>query len=445
MEQKTQVQEVSLRRMLFSVGYRWRSIVAAAMIFAVLLGGIQGIRTYGQITKEQTAGQSNQVLETEETQLQHRIKLLEQNIADQKNYLSETLLMQIDPYHVYQAKALIRIAADEPAAAEAETQDENVAALLNVYYTAANTQEMTEMVAGAAGVDVLDLSELVNIYIQQDQNLQIAVYNPDAQTASRILSAYLDCLKDYQPKLSQSVVEHSFGVVFETVGLGASQSIRDKQSEARNHLTELEQALADVRKEYNALHGSTEPVSASAAVLKTGAKWAALGATAGVVLEVAVICFGFVCGDRVFSAAELKDRFGLRELGGFWAGKRKCGCVVSKLMEAEGRVSSNSDGNLDLIAANIAAFAQSGETVLITGSLTYADAVAKLQQRLPDIKLLTGGSLMKDAAAVHQLTSSQSVILLVEKDVSRYSTVSWEMDRVSDLGKRLIGCIIAEK
>lgn len=445
MEQKTQAQEVSLRRMLFSVGYRWKSIVAVAAILAVLLGGIQGVRTFRQMRSRQLAVQNNQIsAEEENARLERRIELLEKNIADHKAFLAESLLMQIDPYHVYQAKALIYIAADDPDAVTNDNQEANTSALVNVYYTAANTQEMTELVAQAAGVDVLDLSELVNIYIQQDQNLQIAVYNPDAQIASQILSAYLDYLEEYQSKLGQSIAKHSYRVVFETVGLGESQSVRDKQSEARNHLTELEKALENLQKEYDGLRNPMQSVDAGTAAFKNGIKWAMLGVVAGAVLAVVVICFGFVCGDRISSSAELKCRFGIRELGGFWAGKRKCGFFSSKLMAAEGRISSNSEENLDLIAANIASFAQSGESVLITGSMQYPEFVAKLQQRLPDIKLVAGGSLIADAAAVRMLSLCQGVILLVKKGESRYSAVSREIDRVSDLDKRLIGCIIAE-
>jgi len=448
MEQKTQVQEVSLRRMFFSVGYRWKRIVATAVLFAVLLGGIQGIRIFRQAVALQTAEQSDQAAvetyETEAAQLQRRIELLEKNIADHKAYLSETLLMQLDPYHVYQAKAMIYIAAEDSAAVESDKQEADTSALLNVYYTIASMKEMTQTVADAAGVDVLDLSELVNIYIQQDQNLQIAVYNPDAQTASQILSIYLDYLEDYRAKLSESIAEHSYSVVFETVGLGESQSMRDKQSEARNRLTELEKEHEKIQKEYESLRNPAQPMNAGNAAFKSGVKWAVLGAAVGTALAVVAVCWDFVCGDLVCSSAELKCRFGIRELGGFWAGKRKCGVISSKLMAAEGRVSSNSEENLDLIAANIASFVQPGESVLITGSMQYPEFVAKLQQRLPEIKLVAGGSLMTDASAVRALAQCHGAILLVKKDESRYSAIARETDRVSDMGKGLIGCIIGE-
>ena len=449
MEQKNQVQEVSLRRMLFSVGYRWKSVIAAIVVFAVLIGGIQGVRTFAQVKQAQDITPrdpaAEEAYESAKEQLTRRIELLENNIADQKVYLSEALLMQLDPYHVYQAKALIYVAADTPSAGENDQQATDTSALLGVYYTIASSHEITETVAEAVGVNVLDLSELVNIYIQQNQNLQIAVYNPDAEIARQILSIYLDYLEGYRSKLSQSIAQHIYSVIFETVGLGESQSMQDKQNEARNRLTELEDALESLQEEYNALYDPAKPVDAWGAILKDGVKWAVLGAAVGAALVVAAICFDFVCADPVYSAQELKDRFGIRDLGGFWAGKRKCGLFAAKLMEAEGRVSRNSEENWDLIAANIDNFSQKGETILVAGGAKYTEEVVKLQQRLPNVKLVSVGGLMEDAAAVRMLAQCHGVILLAEKGRSRYSTISREKDRVADLKIRLVGCIIAEK
>ena len=441
MEQNNQVQEVSLRRMFYAVGYRWKRIVAAALVFAVLLGGIQGIRVFAKTAQGQTAAET---YEPEQAQLSRRIELQEKSIAEQKAYLSEALLMQVDPYHIYQAKGLIHIAAEDPAEPETESQDADTAALLAAYYTLANTQEATETVAAEAGVETDTLSGLVNVYIQQDRNLQIAVYNPDAQTARRILSAYLNYLDGHRPNVSTSISQHDYSIVFETVGLSESTSLQDKQDAARTRLVELEEDLKTLQNEYESLVGSSQPAGVGA-VAKEIIKWAVLGGIAGAVLAAALTCVEFVCGDRVYSAEELRCRLGIRTVGGFWAGKEKCGRVASRLMEAEDRVCVNSGANLDLIVANICSFAANGETVLITGAKRYGDFVAQLQQRLPDVKLVCGGSLMTDAASVQFLRQSCGVILLVQRGCSRYSGIAREMERINDAGKRLIGCIIAEQ
>lgn len=451
MNQENRVQEVSIRRMIFAVCYQWKKIIAAALALAVLLGGYQGARKLRQVNDTQQNKHSEQEYETamaayeaEKEMLDNSIAVLESNIADQKVFLGESELMRLDPQNVYQAKVFLYISTDYQIMPEMTYQDTDKAALiLSAYRALLSTQEAVQTVAEAVGMETMDLKELINVYTEMDRVMQIAVYHSDGEMAEWILAELLDYLETQRDQIARSIKEHSVEQVFDTVGLGANEELAEKQGEVRLRLEECETSLDKLGEQRSALTKPTPTELTAADAVKSGIKWALLGAAAGAFLAVVIFCCGFIFGDKVYSGEELKGRYGIRNVGGFWSGEKKCDPIAAALMKVEGRISSNSEENLELLAAGINNSCGGAGTILLTGM--GADELAnQLQPRIGRLKLVSCGSLQTSADALQRLSGCDGVLLVEMRGVSRYSAVIREIDRVREAGKLLVGCIIAE-
>ena len=102
MNQDNQVQEVSIKRMLFFVGSQWQRILAVAAALAVLLGGIQGYRAW-DATNRMNQQAALEDREDEKTKLEQRAASIQREIDHQREYLEESILMQLDYYDIHEA------------------------------------------------------------------------------------------------------------------------------------------------------------------------------------------------------------------------------------------------------------------------------------------------------------------------------------------------------
>ena len=90
---------------------------------------------------------------------------------------------------------------------------------------------------------------------------------------------------------------------------------------------------------------------------------------------------------------------------------------------------------------------EGARSLLVIGSAAEPhidEAVSQLSSRLPGIKVMTGGNLLKDARGLKKLPECDGVILIEQCGKSLYSDVEQEIEKASDLQKLVVGCIVFE-
>ena len=223
----------------------------------------------------------------------------------------------------------------------------------------------------------------------------------------------------------------------------ALAQMRDADAAATTQTTVLEED----QKAAQETEPPAETVVSLGSAVMDGIKWAILGGVAGVLAVCFVACIGFICGDRVFSGGELKDRFGLKIMGSVCGEQEKSDRLTRWLKRKEGRLMENSPENEALLAANLRNYCRNAGTVLVSGDLDgeAAEAFAgELKRLLPDIRFECHGSLVKDPEAVRKLPECDGVLLVAICGASRYSHVENALERVTDAGKPVIGCVVVE-
>ena len=73
------------------------------------------------------------------------------------------------------------------------------------------------------------------------------------------------------------------------------------------------------------------------------------------------------------------------------------------------------------------------------------DQVAgKLGSRLEGVEVTFGGNPLQDAESLKKLPECDGVVLVEECGGSKYSHVELELEKIRDLEKKVVGCVVFE-
>ena len=110
---------------------------------------------------------------------------------------------------------------------------------------------------------------------------------------------------------------------------------------------------------------------------------------------------------------------------------------------------SNDDETIQMIAEMVRKLAPEAESVLLTGDLTDEQLLA-LQTKLQSTAGMSGkqvsaaGCVLKSARTVEQIASSDVILLAAACNQTRYENVRAQNEKIQQLGKQILGCIVLE-
>lgn len=420
-------QVIFIKDLIFAVLYRWRSVLAVALVIAVLLGGYKVISG--------VAG-SNGALQ-EETQVS-TLELLEEDIRKQTLYLEESVLMNIDSYQVGKATATINIIAPSDASGSAAFPTSYLGAILQTY-----TAMLSDGIADAAVVEAPEieekyLTELVTVTPEVNGintgTIAVVVNHKEEQTAVEILACLMQTLPEITEHVQQTVADHNVTChTFSAVQLDTG--IQELQKEALTYLETLEE-------EYAQKKAATPPAVQTVSkkeILKDGILFAVIGGVLGVCLVAGLVWVGHFSSVKVYSARTLTAWTGVKVLCRVPGKLSKC-AVDRWLRRLEGRAGEET---LPVAAATIRNYCTPGQTLLVCAdSACPEDVMSALCANAPDIRLC--GGLTEDVTALDAVSQCEKVLLAVCCGKTKYSDVAQQAQLIRDLKKELVGCVVID-
>ena len=424
MEQEKQV--IYFSDLLFSALYRWKAMVAAALILALALGG------FG-LYKNSKAPTGNVTVEAQSTleHSQRRIKTLSANIKSQQDYLANSLLMTMDPYQVSKITTDLYVYTDYQIIPEMQFQNPDQSpAVLRAYKMLLSTDEALDAFTQASGLERLYLSELISAEVVTNSNvLSITVRCADDQTAQKLNDAIIAFLKSKQADVAAQITEHTTSMITTVAASPVDTELAKQQDEAVSRLTSLQNAMKEASANLTAAQNVVSDAKATSPVVL-----ALVGAFLGVALVAGWSVVSHLASDKIYSGRVLQNRTGIRVLGAV-PGTNK----DKWLKKLEGRVTQPAT---DVVAMNIRNYCP-GNAVLCLGQWT-AQQQEQLEQALRAIGITPSfqGSLLESADALKALKEQDAVVLLGICGKTRYTTTEKEMQLVADQGKALLGCVL---
>lgn len=463
MDYNTEEQEIDLKDLMFAVFHKWRPLILVAVICGLLLGGVKGFMTYKEQSDPEVRKEADltysadlELYEKNKDTYEKEIENLRTDIANQQDYLDNSIWINMSPYDVYEARADFYVSTGYMIMPGMTYQNRDYTdTILQAYQSMLTSSAVMEDIAKKVGTEPRYLQELVTVTIgtigtngnQFSRLLTIDVNHTSEEKAKEVLDAFLVYIEEMKTQITASIGEHTVSTVSESVSSMVNLDLADLQKKQVQKLTDLNDSLQEKQTELDELVEPKKEDSSKRAAAKDAVKFGVIGGFGGAFLVAFIVCIAFVMGDRVYSARELKDRYKVKILGRLSDGK-KVGAIDAWLNRLEGRAcNGNPETEYGLIAANVKNYAGDRKKLLITGSAA-ADVLERaaeaLKAELGEFSVIVGNNMLEDVKTVQELPECDGVILVEQCGVSKYSAVEAEIEKTNDLGKCVVGCVVFE-
>ena len=317
---------------------RCRAVLLTALIFAVLLGGVQAFRTSRSNSDESDVSAEEQIASqyADLAALKQQLTTTKAKVASLQEYTTHAPLMEIDPYRVYTTTMLIGLTPAENAPGVSASQEYSDAE--NAPGDSASQEYSDGAVCAAwlAGTDIQKLAadtsfaEIGNLYLQDLFSakplsggvLSLRTYGTSQERAEELADMLYQGL--HRQFSGESSSMPTVNAVLSSATLCETNTeIADKQDKIFKELTTAKESLttltSKVQSQESALpHGDETP-----SPVKSGVKYAVLGFAVGIILACLWILVKAMFSGRIETAGQLETMGGAPYWGTLAVAKRK--------------------------------------------------------------------------------------------------------------------------
>ncbi|WP_024293406.1 hypothetical protein [Lacrimispora indolis] len=453
-------QEINLKDLLFTVLRKWRPIMLTAFALAILLGGYKGGKELMNQGNEEFVSDLKEQYKNDLDKYEQSKKGYERDIANltasityQEKYKENSILLKIDPYNKGTASVDVFVRMLEPSQEMGLTvlTVDYADGVVKAYASAIQQGGFLAGLAEQKGIDLIYLKELIKVTVDYDSNMfNVSITYPDEIGAEEILNEIIDSIESEQSEVQEKLGQHSISLMNQDVGVVTDQSLTDYQQQKVKNLTDTNNSLKEAEEALDELVEPTKPVALSKiSILKAGVKYGILGWIAGAFLTAFGISVIFVMNGKLSTDNDLKDRFGLKFLGGFTEKRdKKSFSRIDELLDSlEGKENIPDELVCDMIAVNIHNFILEDKSIFLTGTVekeVLESLVIKLQKRLPELKLEFGADMTRNVLTLQRIPEYDEIILVETRKESRHKEIEREVETVLNLKKNIVGYIMLD-
>ena len=415
--------KTNIRDLFFHILYRWRSILAAALIGALLLGGYAYMSNRNKTKADKTTAAAEETTEAGTLRGNYEASnaLYQHLLDDNIQYREQSIVMRINPYQVWKATAAYAVVPDGTDGTAGDSSYDPLYPIAAAYSTLV--------------FDELDINRLKQIYGDTDLNYineVVTVKSPasGAHTFSVITVGLTREMADESLASMQEMVEKASRGSIQQVGkhkiVLLSRYIRQTVD------TDMESRQAAVAKNIatyqTAITNNNSSISKAPSAVKTttktskkpGALYAAAGLALGMLLLACCYGAGYLFSDKLRSARELTERFGVPVYGAVNHSRaRRPGKGIDKLIEKWEFRKARTDAGTALEGAGALIREHGGEGgILLTGTIP-AEKIRPTADRLAEIlgekaRITVEGAFLQNSKAITAAADAAAVILVEE-------------------------------
>lgn len=456
--------ELTLKEFVIAILYRWKLVVAIALILAALFGAYSYWSVQGSFTQLEEEYQSR--LATYEQNLMAKQASIAYNqdvIAATEKYNENSLLMQIDPYNKQVATLNFSVNLD-PDTLEIPTANGGTLGIVDLretlarkiarqYFILAESAPLSDIIMQATDQHYNDtaLRELVQVNRRENgdeiiDNMGIitlrAFGTPQLDPLDTITALY-QYLLGKQDLIADSTSPHTLSLLNQSSIVVVDTALAEKQIRQRTLLADAANQIETLQDEIETLRREKPAAPSKIRHLLTNA---ALGFVLGLLAGLVAAIFHYLLNFPLQAPEQLQQQTGLRLLGG----------VEKKGLPGLRRLSSRLAGNfllapapeaLGMMAANIKELIADNRRLFLTGSLSQQqlDNLARqlaAQEDLQGVELVSGISVNKSAQSIRELAQADAVVLVERLQTSRLKEVWQEKERVEQANKPVLGYVL---
>ena len=479
--------EISLVELLFYCLKKWRWIVCSMIVIAVAAGGDKYLST----VKSNQIQQQKQVLLEEsgeavpvEVVKNPRVRFYEQAIASseqeleqQEAYLKDSIVMQMDAYHLWAGTLSFYV--DVP-----DGDNGNfLRSLIAAYKAYATDGRLAKQLFGADdSIPVVDLNYLLSFnrgketieimysngsnknldieseipFSESEQNLfQIQIIASSEELCAAYLEKAEEAIMDYSKELAGSITVHDLKLLAAVQTEKMDEDMATYQSSVLSSygvLLNNLKTLKTVRDE----EGDTITLGQTFALanpVSAAVKYGIVGLVLGAFLAGFVLILVYLMSGKLQSTEMFREEFGMQLLGEVKApvGKKKLfGFIDNWLYHLEEGAYANipREEQMRIAAASLRGAANQKEglkKIMLAGTIAKEDVAEFchcLKEHVQETDFSSYKQIVFDAAALEELSDYDAVVFLERKRVSYSKLIKKEREMVSGREIPVLGTIL---
>ena len=445
--------EVNLKSLFFSVLYRWRSILAAALIGAVLLGvyqfvSLETVHRKGERTEEERQYEIDlQAYHASMDTFQADIETYTNLIAARKEYRNNSPYLKLDPQKIWFAEKRYYVEVDPsvmetlPAGSTIDPADY----VLSVYSAAMRERlddAELEEVFGTSNISYVN--ELILVSADQAANtITVTAKAASREKAEKELDCAVARIEELREGKAQEINPHKLISLNENITLGTDDNLLRAKNQIKADLEDYQKKLDTAIKGLNDLEIKEEPEAPGNHIKKM----AAIGFLLGAFLLTGIYTVKALMSGKLNDSIALIGQYGVPVFGEFYhAQARHPGKAPDKWLVRweQGKTTQDDESVTEHIAALIRERAADGTLLLV--STGREEALTKLRnslsEKLGGREIACCADFLHHAGAVTAASRADAVLLVEEKGVSYLKNIDRMAELLNTCEAKVVGAIV---
>lgn len=312
---------------------RCRAVLLTALIFAVLLGGMQAFRTSRSNSDESDVSAEEQIASqyADLAALKQQLTTTKAKVASLQEYVVQAPLMEIDPYRVYTTTMLIGLTPAENAPVASASQEYSDGAVCAAWLAGTDIQKLAADTSFAE-IGNLYLQDLFSAKPLSGGVLSLRTYGTSQERAEELADMLYQGLHRQFSGESSSIPTVN-AVLSSATLCETNTEIADKQDKIFKELTTAKESLTTLTSKVQSQELALPHDDETPSPVKSGVKYAVLGFAVGIILACLWILVKAVFSGRIETAGQLETMGGAPYWGTLAVAKRKSDRWADAILE----------------------------------------------------------------------------------------------------------------
>jgi len=468
------VAEIDLVNMMIRFLGKWRTIILMGILGMALFTGVNYIsylqikdKTDGEIAEKYEAlyksieekKQEIRELELENENFQNTISITEVYIDQQKEYVDNSLRMEINPVEEYFKEVNYIVSINEEDINIDEYTRDPVDEILAVYVV--NVREGIDYPALEEKYDTekIYIEELISINADYLGNMiTIQCYGVDEDMVNSIMSEIISSLEKYRSEIA-SYSPHELFVISEDEGIRMDRALLLEKSNIISEINENSNicsvsalTIEENNTELTSLNKELEKLE-KRLKNKTGfgayqiVKNMCIGLVLGAMLYMMFFGIKYVMNARLYTESDIRS-MGIEVLGVQWTDKKYKGLFagIDKYIDKlSGRVEGKNDEYLNRACDFLNASGDIKNLVVISSlvdSEKSIDIVSKMKKYMSKTDIVLVNDFINNGSGIKAVCNADYCILVESTNKSKVNDILHIIDDVEKLEKKIYGAIV---
>ncbi len=465
---QTYEDEVELRQLIYNIiikrHYIYKFVIAFAMLTAFIFSGYYFVQLHNEDYVSKAKSEYNidlTVYENKVNVLQTDIENLRNQLNEQELYNHNSLLMKINPYDMYVASLVYYVDSEYQIIPENTYQDIDTSnRIISCYISYLTGGDAYLQLAGpdAEPESTRYIKEIMQVDAEYSTNMiKVVIKGEDAESCRSMIATIKDGMQTTYKKATELIGDHKLLVINENIYPTIDLDLEQQQNTSREYVTSMSAMLQTNSIELKTIEEEGKPqwVYSWQGVTKSIIKKVIIGSIMGFAVAVFLIILKYLLSDKIHGTSELQKRVNLAILGSVPRDSKKTK-ALDRLAYYIGNIqikSSNQEKRIKVIAQSILTFIRTKDAeqnqVALVGSVSMEDLAAiadKFNHYMDSAEkcFVPVGNPMLDLSAVLATEGIHFVVLVEKQDISTYSQVYRECERMNNLGKEILGIVLLD-